>query len=168
MMMFATTAYATISFLQGNLNKSIVASSDLEHSISRSGPEALNVQPLIVLLQEPHVKCFTNRTKLSSIPQGYWAILPRAEDKISISNTGNWPRTAIMVNSIINAWPVPQFTSRDCTVIQVNLNFCTTYLVSLYLDQTKLSFPDSFLRLLQQREGKGVLVGADSNAHSSL
>ena len=146
----------------------IGASSDLESSIERFGPEATHEKPYIVLLTEPHVKFFTNQTKLSSIPQGYRAFLPRTEDKTTPVTTGNWPRTAIMFNTNLNIWPVPQFTSKDCTVAQINLNMRVTFLVSLYLDGSKMSFPDSFLQLLHQRDGKGVLVGVDSNSHSPL
>ena len=48
--------FVNLSFMQANLNKSLVALSDLEYNFNLwSGPETRNViQPHFALLQEPH------------------------------------------------------------------------------------------------------------------
>ena len=126
----------SLSFYQLNIHKSIGAASDLEHCVDgakgpeqcadKSGPEAIHIKPLICLVTEPHVKICTNRTKMSHVPQGYRALLPRTEartgDRIKAGTTGNWPRAAILFNSNLNIWPVPEYTSRDCVVAQITLN----------------------------------------------
>ena len=160
------STFTNLSFLQQNLNKGINASSDLEYAVLKNIKD--KESPSIIFLQEPHIKFFTNRTKLSSIPQGYRAYIPRTEERTTAATTGNWPRTVILFNSNLNIWPIPQFTTRDCTVAQINLNLHDTFIVSLYLDRTKMSFPDSFIELLHNRGGKGLLIGVDSNSHSTL
>ena len=83
-----------LSFLQGNLNKSLLASSLLEnHVLKGVGAEAKNSsfsQPDICLLTEPNCS-MSNREIINSIPQGFSAFVPRTEARTFKNDTGTWP-----------------------------------------------------------------------------
>ena len=76
-------------------------------------------------------------------------------------------RTALVTKGI-NTRKVPQYCSKDVIVCQTKLNNKLTYLVSLYLDSTVLGFPNEFKELIQNKGDYDVLIGTDSNAHSTV
>ena len=76
-------------------------------------------------------------------------------------------RTAL-VKKDLNTWKVPQYCSKDIIVCQTKLNNKLTYLVSLYLDSTVLSFPNEFKELIQNKGDYDILIGTDSNSHSTV
>ena len=78
--------FFNLSFVQANLNKSQMALSDLEHKLSLWSEPETKIH--IALLQEPHVNTFVNCTVVSNIPEGYRAIVPKAENKTTRTNTG--------------------------------------------------------------------------------
>ena len=66
------------------------------------------------------------------------------------------------------AWKCPQYCSKDVIVCQTKLNNRLTYLVSLYLDSKVLGFPDGFKDLIRNKGDYDILIGTDSNSHSTL
>ena len=86
-------------------------------------------------------------------------------------NTVEKPRAAIIASQNISIWPVPRFTSRDVTTCIWMKDGKEVYVVSAYFDITMRSvIPDLLQELLHfcTREKKEVIIGADTNAHSSL
>ena len=65
-------------------------------------------------------------------------------------------------------WKCPQYCSKDIIVCQTKLNNRLTYLVSLYLDSKVLGFPDKFKDLIRHKGNYDILIGTDSNSHSTL
>ena len=76
-------------------------------------------------------------------------------------------RTALVTKGI-NTWKVPQYCSKDVIVCQTKLNNKLTYLVSLYLDINVLSFPNEFKELIRNKGDYDVIIGTDSNSHSTV
>ena len=76
-------------------------------------------------------------------------------------------RTALVTKGIIS-WKVPQFCSKDVTVCQTKINNKLTFLVSLYLDGKVLGFPKEFVDLMRNVGNNDILIGTDSNAHSTV
>ena len=69
-------------------------------------------------------------------------------------------RTALVTKGM-NTWKVPQYCSKDVIV-------CQTKLVSLYLDSKVLSFPNEFKELIHKKGDYDILIGTDSNSHSTV
>ena len=76
-------------------------------------------------------------------------------------------RTAL-VTAGINTWKVPQFCSKDVIVCQTKINNKLTFLVSLYLDCKVLGFPKELVDLMRNVGNNDILIGTDSNAHSTV
>ena len=76
-------------------------------------------------------------------------------------------RTAL-VTAGINTWKVPQFCSKDVIVCQTKINNKLTYLVSLYLDCKVLGFPKEFEDLIRNLGNNDIIIGTDSNSHSTV
>ena len=76
-------------------------------------------------------------------------------------------RTALVTAGIIS-WKVPQYCSKDVIVCQTKINNKLTILVSLYLDCKVLGFPKEFVDLMRNVGNNDILIGTDSNAHSTV
>ena len=68
----------------------------------------------------------------------------------------------------ITSWKVPQFCSKDIIVCQTKINNKLTFLVSLYLDCKVPSLPKELIDLMRNVGNNDVLIGTDSNAHSTV
>ena len=107
--------------------------------------------PDICLLTEPSCSMSSHEI-INSIPQGFSAFVPRTEKRTFKNDTGTWPRSAVLYRSSLKIWPIRQFQSRDCTVAQMVMNFRTIFIVSLYMDCSKMSFPEVFINLLEEKK----------------
>ena len=76
-------------------------------------------------------------------------------------------RTALVTKGI-TSWKVPQFCSKDIIVCQTKMNNKLTFLVSLYLDCKVLGLPKELTDLMRNVGNNDILIGTDSNAHSSV
>ena len=68
----------------------------------------------------------------------------------------------------MTTWKCPQFCAKDITVCQTKLNNCLTYLVSLYLDGKVHDFPNEFKDLIRKKGNCDIIIGTDSNSHSTV
>ena len=75
---------------------------------------------------------------------------------------------AALVTKGINLWRCPQYCTTDIIVCQTKFNNCLTYLVSMYLDQSVMEFPPEFIELVRNKGNCDIIIGTDSNAHSTV
>ena len=76
-----------------------------------------------------------------------------------------------VLNDIYNVFAekcCPQYCTKDIIVCQTNINNQITYLVSMYLDIKVLDFPPEFLELVRKKGECDILIGSDSNSHSTV
>ena len=87
-----------------------------------------------------------------------------------VGGDNNTPRTAIYIGKNLNAWYIEELSNRDATVIIIKINNRQTMVASIYLDRNKDVVQPWLLKLMQYRQQRGyaLLIGADSNCHSSL
>ena len=76
-------------------------------------------------------------------------------------------RTALVTKNMYS-WKVPQYCSKDVIVCQTKLNNRLTFLVSLYLDSNVLGLPNEFKELIRNRGDYDIIIGTDSNSHSTV
>ena len=108
----------------------------------------------VIFITEPH--------KISSSN----TLLDVPNDVFNIFSEKNG-RTAVVTKGIIS-WKVPQFCSKDIIVCQTKINNKLTFLVSLYLDCKVPSLPKELIDLMRNVGNNDVLIGTDSNAHSTV
>ena len=114
----------------------------------------------IAMLTEP----YTVKNKITGMPRGTKIIYNRK----NIVNQP--PRAGIVASLDVNLTAMDSWCSRDCAVGLTRIGGVQTVLVSLYLDITLEVQPgwlDELMNMLEQK-GYPVLMGIDSNAHSSL
>ena len=114
----------------------------------------------IVMVTEP----YTNRNRITGMPNGTKVIYDRK------SNNGQPPRAGIIASLDVNLTAMDSWCNRDCAVGLTRIGGAQTVLVSLYLDITLEVQPnwlDALMTMLEQK-GFPVIMGIDSNAHSSL
>ena len=82
----------------------------------------------------------------------------------------NTPRTAIYTSKTLNAWFIEELSNKDATVIVVKVNNRQTMIASIYLDRNKDVVQPWLKRIMEYRQHRGyaLLIGADSNCHSTL
>ena len=114
-----------------------------------ANPKGINI---IFLMEPPKI---TKANKLADIPD----IFNCFADKSG--------RDALITKGI-TSWRCPQYCTRDIVVCQAKFNNSLTYLVSMYLDQDILDFPPEFRELIQKRGDCDIIIGTDSNAHSTV
>ena len=114
----------------------------------------------IVLIQKPYLFC----NRLVGIPRN-----------CGICNIpGDRPRAAIVAAPGLDLWMVPEYSSSDVVTCLLRTGCDQTpelYVVSAYLDITLPGVvPEPLGRLVDhcRREGKQLLIGMDSNSHSTL
>ena len=82
------------------------------------------------------------------------------------------PRAIIATTKSMKAWPLPNFTSKDMSSIAIKYKENLTYYCSIYMDIN--NEPDEQLTILSElchlceRNGASLIVGMDSNAHSTM
>jgi hypothetical protein len=132
---------------QLNLMHCKVAVANLVQQLSSEG------NPVITLVQEPHV---SGKGKIVGIPSN-----------IKVMAAGLKPRAAILTKDV-DLWLCDSFSDRDVTTCLGKIGNKETYICSLYLDGTKMTFPEKFLNLLASRGDRSILIGIDTNSHSTL
>ena len=135
---------------QVNLQKSRAA------SLRMNG--ILSDVPLIGLFQEP----YTVQNKVVFRPQGY-KVIPEA------TCTGV-PRAALFIPAYIQAVSLGHLNNPDCAVAELKWNSIEILIASVYLDEDDDLPPDWLEELVVYGEARNMalLIGMDSNAHSSL
>ena len=82
---------------------------------------------------------------------------------------GNQPRAVLYIDNNTPAWYLEDLSHRDLAVAQILIKGRPVVLASSYLDynNTEVSTPE-LERLLAYSTNKGLIIGMDSNCHSSL
>ena len=143
-----------VSFLQINLRKSYQAN-------LLAGQAMEKINKTVSLITEPH----TVYNKLHGYPGGTQCIYDS-----SIPTNSPGPRAAIVHSKDLIITSLQHWCNRDCAVGLINLNGQKTILASIYLDINLPVRQEWLEKLLRMAEVKSypVIIGMDSNAHSSL
>ena len=141
-----------LSFLQINLHKASQATVLL-------GGRLEGKKRTVVLATEP----YTMKNKVVGFPRGTKVICSGRESVLA-------PRAAIVASLDTNITAMDSWCNRDCAVALTNVGGVRTVLVSLYLDIKLDVQPDWLDGLMRMIDDKGypVIIGVDSNAHSSM
>ena len=142
-----------LSFTQINLHKAAQAT-----VLAGGGLEGKKSS--ILMVTEPH----TTYGKINGMPKGTKVIHARCVD------TNQPPRAGIVSSLDVKLTAMESWCGRDCAVALARIGGDWTVLVSLYLDITLEVQPEWLDKLMDMIEDKGypVIMGVDSNAHSSL
>ena len=143
---------AAQQFVQINLQKSKQGQIEIGKNIRKMNKTNT---PFICLIQEPMMY----KNKLSMQPHS----CKRYNHNVK-------PRTAIYTDMQTHSWYIESLSTGDITVIQTKLKNRSTMIISCYLDiNIKDVIPIELDRALNyaDQHGLGVLLGMDSNAHSS-
>ena len=124
------------------------------------GQELHNKNNSVVLLTEPHARS----GHITGTPNGTTLVYARNGSETQA------PRAGILASKDVGIMAMDNWCNRDCAVALVRIGGRQTVLVSLYLDITKSVQPDWLDKLMNMILGKGmpVIIGTDSNAHSTL
>ena len=142
-----------LSFTQINLHKAAQAS-----VLVGRGLEGQN--QTIVLMTEP----YTYDGRITGMPKGTKVVYDRK------SNRTCAPRAGIVSSLDVHLTAMDSWCNRDCAVALTRVGGIQTVLVSLYLDinlEVQPTWLDNLMQMLD-RKGYPVILGVDSNAHSSL
>ena len=143
-----------LNFTQINLHKASQATLLL-------GQEMEGPQQTISLITEPH----HTAGRITGMPRGTTVISDR-----SISQTQPGPRAGIVARRDLGLRSLDAWCSRDCAAATAKLHGRQILIASIYLDITKPPVPGWLEGLMDMAENKKlpVILGIDSNAHSSL
>ena len=108
----------------------------------------------ILFLTEP--PCITKANKLADIPDNIFNCFAEKSSRASLVTKG------------ITSWRCPQYCAWDIVVCQAKFNNRLTYLINTYLDQDVLDFPPEFRELVLKWGDCDIIIGTDSNAHSTV
>ena len=141
-------------FIQVNLRKA-------EQAALLLGRELEGKTSSIVLLTEPR----TVNGQVTSLPRGCKLIYRRTTHPSQQA-----ARAAILVTNDLSATALDTLSDRDCAAALVKIHGKCTLIASIYLDIRKPVNPDWLTRLINTATSKGwpLILGIDSNAHSSL
>ena len=148
----ASEVPSTIQCVQGNLRRSHQSQVNLFLDILNKNVYKNGIN--VIFVTEPYTVSKAN------------ALLDVPDDVFNVF-AEHGGRTALVTKGM-NTWKVPQYCSKDVIVCQTKLNNKLTYLVSLYLDSTVLGFPNKFKELIRNKGDYDVLIGTDSNSHSTV
>ena len=142
----------TIQCIQGNLRHSHQAQLNLFIDIvnKRVYKDGINV----IFVTKPYTISKSN--SLLDVPNDVFNVFAERGGRTALVTAG------------INTWKVPQFCSKDVIVCQTKINNKLTYLVSLYLDCKVLGFPKEFEDLICNLGNNDIIIGTDSNSHSTV
>ena len=141
-----------IQCLQGNLRRSEPAMLSLLVDVASKKIYPNGVD--IIFLTEP--PCVTTTNKLSNVPGNVYNVFAEKAGRAALLTKG------------ITSWHCPQYCTKDIIVCQTKLNNQLTFLVSMYLDQKVPNFPPEFIELIRKKGECDILIGTDSNAHSTV
>ena len=87
-----------------------------------------------------------------------------------VGGDNNTPRTAVYISKNLNAWYIEEVSNRDATVIVIKINNRQTMVASIYLDRNKDVVQPWLRKIMDYRQQRGyaLLIGADSNCHSTI
>ena len=139
-------------FVQINLQKSKQGQCEIGKRIRKMNQIKT---PFICLVQEPMMY----KNKLSLQPQS-----------CKRYNHASKPHTAIYTDVNTQAWYIESLSTGDITVIQTKIQNRSTMIISCYLDiNIKEVIPAELNKALYyaQKNGLAIIIGMDSNAHSS-
>ena len=141
-----------IQCLQGNMrcSKPSLLSLFLDIANKKNHPKGVDI---LFLTEPPHI---TTTNKLSDIPDDIYNVFTKKSGRAALVTKG------------ITLWRCPQYCSKDIIVCQAKFNNRLTYLVSMYLDKDILGFPPEFIELIRKKGECDILIGTDSNAHSTV
>ena len=142
----------TVQCVQGSLRRSHQALVNLfldllNKNIYKNG---INV---IFLTEPPQI---TKANALADVPDDVFNVFAEKYGRAALVTKG------------MTTWKCPQFCAKDIAVCQTKLNNRLTYLVSLYLDGKVLDFPDKFKELIRKKGDCDIIIGTDSNSHSTV
>ena len=142
-----------LQFIQLNVRKSALASSNLQMRVSDAGGS------FCCLIQEPSL--YKNR--LNNVPAG--------ADRFPSPFITDKPRAAIFASSELRFLELPSLEDRDTTVCLAKLNGRRTVIASVYLDIDNEDVISEKLRsisLYASANNCPLIIGMDSNCHSTL
>ena len=108
---------------------------------------------ILFLTEPPRI---TKANKLADIPDDIFNCFAEKSGRAALVTKG------------ITSWRCPQYCTQDIVVCQAKFNNRLTYLISMYLDQDILDFPPEFRELILKRGDCDIIIGTDSNAHSTV
>ena len=114
----------------------------------------------ILMVTEPH----TVKNKITGMPKGTKSIFANLKD-----NEQN-PRAGIVASLDVKLTAMDSWCNRDCAVALARIGGTQTVIVSLYLDikkEVQPSWLDELMEMIDRKDFP-VIIGVDSNAHSSL
>ena len=124
------------------------------------GGELGGCKETIVLATEP----YTYNNVIAGMPNGTKTVYART------GNNGRAPRAGIIASLDVKLTAMDSWCNGDCAVALMKIGGQNTVVVSLYLDIKSSVQPDWLDDLMAMIDKKGypVIIGVDSNAHSSL
>ena len=143
-----------INFTQINLKKSKAATGDLSlHILNKENP--------IILAQEPHVN-----------GKGIISKVSLDMKTVAFRNTKVRPRACIYHHKAMSnqLWPMESLTTKDCAVVQTEVDGKQTIIASCYMDRNDKLCPPQALRnvVIHAKTHKlGLIIGSDVNAHNT-
>ena len=142
------------AFTQLNLHKAEQASNLLWRGLKGKTNQVL-------LLTEPR----TVNGQVTSLPKGTRLIYKR-----TTRASEHPPRAAVLITKDVQATALDNLCTRDCAAALVKIHDRQVLVASIYLDIKKTVTPGWLTSLLDTAASKRwpVLIGMDSNAHSSL
>ena len=96
-----------------------------------------------------------------------WGPLRDIPDDVFNIFAEKYGRAALITKGMI-MWRFPQYCAKDIIVCETKLNNRLTYLISMYLDIHILDFPPKFRELIRKKGNCDIIIGTDSNAHSTV
>ena len=142
----------TIRCVQSNLRRSHQAQVNLFLDVLNKNVFKHGIN--VIFITEPHT--VTKSNSLLDVPNDVFNIFSEKNGRTALVTKG------------ITSWKVPQFCSKDIIVCQTKINNKLTFLVSLYLDCKVPSLPKELIDLMRNVGNNDVLIGTDSNAHSTV
>ena len=145
------------SFTQVNLHKAEQATSLLAGGLQGKAKEQN-----VLLITEPHLVA----GKIAGMPRGTKTIAA----SITPSKRTPGPRAGIVVTRDLQVQAMDSLCQRDCAVALARLHGREVLLISAYLDINLSPAPQCLADILNiaQRKKWPIILGIDSNAHSSL
>lgn len=151
----------TDTLLMDNENRLVVWQINLQHSKQASAELVRRLQgqsaPTVVLIQEPWVA----RKRIC----GLGGLLDT-----KVLYDGDRPRAGIICKGNIDVWIMPQYTNQDLCAVTIKHQSKEVVMASAYADISLPVVNDRLEELVDycNEKKRSLLIGVDSNAHSTL
>ena len=143
---------STVHCVQNNLRRSKQSLIDLFIDISNKNLYQNGID-VVFLTKPPRI---TKANTLVDIPDDVFNVFAE-----------KYGRAALITKGMIT-WRCPQYCAKDIVVCQTKLNNHLTYLISMYLEILIHDFPPKFRELIRNKYNCDIIIGTDSNAHSTV